>query len=492
MKNFPLLSALLLFVISSFTQNISRGPEKGEIYILGLSKSGLDATIYRSTDFGETLECMDSISQNTYWIETIEADKTPGGIYFVTAYGGLHYSNNYGQYGSWDFRQTDISWNVCAGIVEGQVYNTFNSHSDDYGLNFCSHQVGGFFGGLKYAEVDNLSNNGYVIVNKWGVSDSIYFLKTNDNFENLILDTVFNFGYSDNITLSHATDEGEIFMFNTNNNFSKLWYSDDFAESWIELNNFNFNNSNFYRKGFECGQTYGELYFVLHFVSNLWQNVNTYILYSNDFGISFTLFNPLSTGEQPLLCNFSAKVENKEIIDIKNYDSVYYVTGDVPLTVQFYNYSIGDINLYEWDFNDDGVIDSNEENPISTYSDLGWHSVKLTIYDDLDTNVFLRENYIYIYKINSLEEKNKESSDVSFYPNPFSDKIIFTFPNHSLFENSEIMIYGLNGNIINQISCFYNEAKWDGTNIKGEKCKPGIYLVKHKYQGITKKIILTN
>ena len=87
---------------------------------------------------------MDSISQNAYWIESIEADKTPGGLYFVTAYGGLHYSNNYGQIGSWDFRQADISWNICAGIVEGQIYNTFNSRSDDYSMNFNSHQANGF------------------------------------------------------------------------------------------------------------------------------------------------------------------------------------------------------------------------------------------------------------------------------------------------------------------------------------------------------------
>lgn len=219
MKRISLLTVLLLAIISSYSQNITRGPDIGKIYILGISKFGLDATIYRSTNFGETIECMDSISQNTYWIETIEADKTPGGLYFVTAYGGLHYSNNYGQFGSWDFRQADISWNICAGIVDVQIYNTFNSHSDDYGMNFNSHQANGFFGGLKYAEIDKLPNNGYVIVNKWGVSDSIYFLKTYDNFENLILDTVFNFGYSDNISLSHAIEEGELFMFNTNNDF---------------------------------------------------------------------------------------------------------------------------------------------------------------------------------------------------------------------------------------------------------------------------------
>ena len=47
MKKISFLTVLLLFAISSFAQNITRGPDIGEIYILGLSKSGLDATIYR-------------------------------------------------------------------------------------------------------------------------------------------------------------------------------------------------------------------------------------------------------------------------------------------------------------------------------------------------------------------------------------------------------------------------------------------------------------
>jgi hypothetical protein len=485
------LTVLLLFAGSSFTQNITRGPNIGEIYILGLSKSGLDATIYHSTDFGETIECMDSISQNTYWIETIEADKTSGGLYFVTAYGGLHYSNNYGQYGSWDFRQSNISWNICAGIFEGQVYNTFNSHSDDYGVSFSTHQANGFFGGLKYAEIDNLPNFGYVIVNKWGISDSIYFLKTNDNFENLILDTVLNFGYSNNITLSHAVYEGEIFMFNTNNNFSKLWYSNNFADSWIELNTFNFNNYNFYRKGFECGQSNGELYFILHFVSNMWQNVNTYILYSTDYGISFDLFHPLSKGEQPLLCNFSAKVEGEEIID-KNNDSVYYVTGDMPLNVQFFNYSIGEINTYEWDFNNDGIVNSYEQTPIYTYTDTGWYSVNLTVYDDYDTNSFFRENYIYVYESTDVNEYQRNTFGFSCYPNPFTDKIIFKLPNSSILDKNEIVIYDSNGKIVYSLSSLNNQMVWNGTYYSEEKCKPGIYLAKDKKQGIAKKIILIN
>ncbi|MBI9039452.1 MAG: hypothetical protein JEY97_15070 [Bacteroidales bacterium] len=275
-----------------FSQKISRGPDIGEIYFLGLSKSGLNATIYRSTDFGETIECMDSITQNTYWIESIEADKTSGVLYFVSAYGGLHYSNNFGKSGSWVFRQNDISWNICSGLVEGQIYNTYHSHSNNYGINFMTHLANGFFGGLKYCEIDNLQDIGYVIVNKWGVSDSIYFLKTTDNFDNLILDTVLNFGYSDNIILSRALEEGELFMFNSSNEPSNLLYSSDFAQNWIETNNFNFEI--FYHFDMVGGRQEGEVYLMYEIVNMMWQNAHTYIFHSTDYGVTFEVFHPFA------------------------------------------------------------------------------------------------------------------------------------------------------------------------------------------------------
>lgn len=475
------------FCSFSFSQTITRGPDFGEIYILGLSKSGLEATIYHSTDFGETIECMDSISQNTYWIETIEADKTAGRLYFVTALGGLHYSSNYGQYGSWDFRQADISWNVCAGIVEGQIYNTFNSHSNDYGITFYSHQANGFFGGLKYTEIDVLENNGYVLVNKWGVSDSVYLLKTNDNFENLVLDTVYNFGYSDNITLSHSIEEGELFMFNTNSDFSKLWYSNNFANNWVELNSLNFKDSDIFRKGFECGQTNGELYFVLHFVSSMWQDVNSYILYSIDYGISFNLYHPLSYGEQPLLSNFSAKAVDNEVLDLESCDSVYYVNGEMPLNVQFYNYSIGNIITYEWDFNNDGEIDSYELSPTYTYADTGWYSINLTVYNENDTNSFFRKDYVFVYIATGLTELSTEENIIHCYPNPFSEKIEIYGPH----QYKRINIYDINGRLVKTLKPSGINCFWDGKDISGTKCNPGIYFIKLSDNSFTQKIVLT-
>ncbi|MFA6363811.1 PKD domain-containing protein [Methanoregula sp.] len=59
-------------------------------------------------------------------------------------------------------------------------------------------------------------------------------------------------------------------------------------------------------------------------------------------------------------------------------------SGTVPLTVQFTDLSMGpDITGWSWDFNNDGVIDSTEQNPTCTYNVPGTYTVNFTV-----TNAF--------------------------------------------------------------------------------------------------------
>ena len=53
--------------------------------------------------------------------------------------------------------------------------------------------------------------------------------------------------------------------------------------------------------------------------------------------------------------------------------------GEVPYSVQFTDLSEGEISSWEWDFNNDGVIDSYEQNPEYIYLEGGIFSVSLTI-----------------------------------------------------------------------------------------------------------------
>jgi len=57
-------------------------------------------------------------------------------------------------------------------------------------------------------------------------------------------------------------------------------------------------------------------------------------------------------------------------------------SGTVPLTVQFTGQSTGIAPLtYEWDFDNDGTVDSTEKSPVHTYNTAGTYTVKLTVTD---------------------------------------------------------------------------------------------------------------
>ncbi len=71
--------------------------------------------------------------------------------------------------------------------------------------------------------------------------------------------------------------------------------------------------------------------------------------------------------------------------------------GQAPLTVQFTDLSVavsGDIVSWEWDFNNDGTIDSYDQNPSWTYTDNGSYTVKLTASDGTDTDTEIKTDYI--------------------------------------------------------------------------------------------------
>ncbi len=58
-------------------------------------------------------------------------------------------------------------------------------------------------------------------------------------------------------------------------------------------------------------------------------------------------------------------------------------TGQNPLTVHFSEQSSSIAIGWSWDFNYDDIIDSNEENPIWTYTTPGNYTVKLTVWDGI-------------------------------------------------------------------------------------------------------------
>jgi uncharacterized repeat protein (TIGR01451 family) len=71
------------------------------------------------------------------------------------------------------------------------------------------------------------------------------------------------------------------------------------------------------------------------------------------------------------------------------------VSGTAPLSVQFNDTSTGTgITSWAWDFNNDGVIDSNNRNPAYTYASAGTYSVNLTVTNAGGSDYELKTDYI--------------------------------------------------------------------------------------------------
>ncbi len=72
--------------------------------------------------------------------------------------------------------------------------------------------------------------------------------------------------------------------------------------------------------------------------------------------------------------------------------------GCDSLTVQFTDLSSGALT-WEWDFNDDGITDSQEQNPVYTFSEGGQYSITLRINNSISHT---KTNYISVLAVDSV------------------------------------------------------------------------------------------
>lgn len=86
---------------------------------------------------------------------------------------------------------------------------------------------------------------------------------------------------------------------------------------------------------------------------------------------------------------------------IAGFNSNNYI-GQVPFKVQFEDNSFAyllEITQWQWDFQNDGIIDSDEENPLFVYEETGNYSVKLIVTGEdtvnIITDTIVVDNYIH-------------------------------------------------------------------------------------------------
>jgi PKD repeat protein len=133
--------------------------------------------------------------------------------------------------------------------------------------------------------------------------------------------------------------------------------------------------------------------------------------FTNDGITDSTLQNPTYTYSNPGTYSVKLSVSNAYGSDSKlrtNYIQVNAppppppvvdfvaspLVGFNPLGVGFTDQSINAPTSWEWDFTNDGIVDSTAQNPMHIYPTPGTYTVKLTVSNDYGSDSKTRVNYI--------------------------------------------------------------------------------------------------
>jgi len=106
------------------------------------------------------------------------------------------------------------------------------------------------------------------------------------------------------------------------------------------------------------------------------------------------------------------------------------LSGAPPLTVTFTDMSTGGAVRWEWDFDNNGVMDSTVRNPSYIYNQAGVYSVKLVVYDAANnSNIEVKNDYIRVEAAvtsDALIQITSLGSDITGFPASPGVPIVFT------------------------------------------------------------------
>ncbi len=225
--------------------------------------------------------------------------------------------------------------------------------------------------------------------------------------------------------------------------------------------------------------------------------------FNNDNVIDSNLQNPSFLFIEPGVYTVSLTISNgvEQNTEIKtDYISVANplfadfegspLSGEFPLEVQFTDLSTGNITGYMWDFNNDGFIDSNLQNPLFTYQQIGVYDVSLMITDGIDENTEIKLSYVTVTDTTSIINSFDPIDSKLFqnHPNPFNPLTTIRF---DIKENERgiLSIYNIKGQFIesNHFESGQHHFNW---NASGHSS--GIYLYKLETKSVieTRKMLL--
>ncbi len=161
-----------------------------------------------------------------------------------------------------------------------------------------------------------------------------------------------------------------------------------------------------------------------------------------------------------------------------------YILGGDSLTVRFRDRSLHNPIMWEWDFNNDGTIDTTVQNPEWTYDSCGTYIVSLTVknssgYSTKTDTITVEPTGIFNNKLSSILEIPSLSHN---YPNPFNPEttIRYFLPYEC---NAELKIYNICGQLVRNLinepqKPGYHKIVWYGRNNLGKTVLCGVYFLK--------------
>ncbi|MDD5144041.1 PKD domain-containing protein [Methanoregula sp.] len=162
---------------------------------------------------------------------------------------------------------------------------------------------------------------------------------------------------------------------------------------------------------FSAGETGGAAPFTVHFTD---KSTNSPIVWMWDFNndgiVDSTEQNPTYAYTNTGIYSINLTVKNAggssslvktDYISVTSSPplanfSTALTDGYVPLTVTFTDSSTGTITNWSWDFNNDGTMDSNEQNPSHTYYTAGNYTVNLTVTGPDGSNSIIKSDFIQV------------------------------------------------------------------------------------------------
>ncbi len=170
-------------------------------------------------------------------------------------------------------------------------------------------------------------------------------------------------------------------------------------------------------------------------------------------------------------------------------DSTVVMVGS---SVQFTDQSLGLIESWEWDFDNDGSIDATARNPVYAYEEPGIYTVSLTVSDDSNSGTVTKTDYMEVYSGVDITENQTEKFDFLLMPNPARDHCVIQFeiPQGMSAGKLDVILTDMNGQKVLNVTHQMNSEASHNIPLNLDELSSGIYLctLKANEWAIAKKL----